>query len=196
MFNTSVYKNRREALKKTVSNGILLFLGNDEQGLHYEDNCFRFRQDSTFLYFFGQKKSSLAAIIDIDNDQEILFGDELSIDAIVWMGNQPTLKENCEKVGITKILPYSDLSKYIQQAQKKNQKIHYLPTYRAEHKIKLSEYLNISIKEITPSIEFIKGVVKLRSIKTQEEIIEIEKACDITAEMHLAAIKEIGRAHV
>ena len=191
MFSKKTYSDRRQQLKSSVPSGILLFLGNDEQGLHYEDNCFRFRQDSTFLYYFGQNTPGLAAVIDIDNDVEIVFGNELSMDAIVWMGNQPTLKEKCEAVGIQKVLPYNDLYSYLANAIEKNQSIHYLPPYRPEHRLKLSEYLNIKISDIKSSVEFIKGVVKQRSIKSEEEIIEIEKACNITAAMHLAAIRSV-----
>ncbi|MDO5572281.1 MAG: aminopeptidase P family protein [Bacteroidales bacterium] len=191
MFDKSTYVTRRENLKKEVESGILLFLGNEEQGLHYADNCFRYRQDSTFLYFFGITTPGLAAVIDIDNGNEILFGDELSMDAIVWMGNQPTLKEKASMAGISTVLPYSELKKYISKAASKGQKIHYLPTYRDEHKIKLSDLLNITFEQINPSVEFIKGVVSLRKNKTEEEIAEIEKACNITAEMHLAAMRAL-----
>ena len=100
MFAKETYMQRRALLKKKLGSGVLLFLGNDECGLNYEDNTFRYRQDSTFLYYFGLSCAGLSAIIDIDEDKEIIFGDELSIDAIVWMGSQPTLHEKCERVGV------------------------------------------------------------------------------------------------
>ena len=93
MFSKETYMARRAKLKQTIGSGLLLFLGNDESGMNYADNTYHFRQDSTFLYFFGLPYAGLSAIIDIDNDKEIIFGDELTIDAIVWMGTQPTLKE-------------------------------------------------------------------------------------------------------
>ena len=101
MFSKETYKARREALKKSVGSGVLLFLGNEEVGMNYADNTYRFRQDSTFLYFFGLDYAGLAAVIDIDTDKEIIFGNELTIDDIVWMGTQPTLKEKAFSVGIT-----------------------------------------------------------------------------------------------
>ena len=104
MFAKETYVQRRAQLKKTVGSGVLLFLGNDEQGLNYEDNTFRYRQDSTFLYYFGLSFAGLSAIIDIDEDREIIFGDELSIDYIVWMGTQPTLREKAAAVGIADTL--------------------------------------------------------------------------------------------
>ena len=93
MFAKETYVQRRAQLKKTIGSGVLLFLGNDEQGLNYEDNTFRYRQDSTFLYYFGLSFAGLSALIDIDEDKEIIFGDELTIDHIVWMGTQPTLHD-------------------------------------------------------------------------------------------------------
>ncbi|KAA6345814.1 Xaa-Pro aminopeptidase, partial [termite gut metagenome] len=100
MFAKETYIQRRTLLKKTVGSGVLLFLGNEETGLNYEDNTFRFRQDSTFLYFFGLSFAGLSAIVDIDENREIIFGDELTIDHIIWMGTQPTLKEKSERVGV------------------------------------------------------------------------------------------------
>lgn len=101
MFSKETYMQRRALLKKTLGSGVLLFLGNDECGLNYEDNTFRYRQDSTFLYYFGLSFAGLSAIIDIDEDKEIIFGDELTIDHIVWMGTQPTLKEKSQRVGVS-----------------------------------------------------------------------------------------------
>lgn len=189
MFNKNTYIERREKLKSTVGSGVLLFLGNDEQGLHYADNCFRYRQDSSFLYFFGINKPGLNAIIDIDNDRDIIFGDELTIDSIVWMGQQPSLREICDGVGITDVRPSAELPIYLANSKSVNQEIHYLPTYRAEHQLKLMEYLGIKVSEIVPSINFIRAIVNQRNYKTAEEIIEIEKACNITADMHIEAIR-------
>ncbi|WP_106828242.1 aminopeptidase P family protein [Parabacteroides pacaensis] len=191
MFSKETYQNRRTALKKAVGSGLLLFLGNDDYGLNYEDNAFRYRQDSTFLYYFGLAYAGLSAIIDIDNDVEIIFGNELTIDDIVWMGMQPTLKEKGNSVGISEIRPLSQIENYLSQASSKGQKIHYLPPYRAEHKLKLFTWLNIKPGTEQPSIPFIRSVVAQRSYKSEEEIAEIEKACNTTADMHLTAIRMV-----
>lgn len=188
MFNKQTYVQRRALLKKEMAKGLLLFLGNDEYGLNYEDNTFRFRQDSSFLYYFGIPDAGLSAIIDIDNNKEIIFGNELTIDDIVWMGQQSSLHEKAEKVGTT-ILPTSEIKKYLEQAQLKGQIIHFLPPYRAEHKLKLIDWLGIAPAQQEASIPFIRAIIKQRRIKSVEEIEEIEKACNVTAEMHLAAIK-------
>ena len=187
MFSKETYKARREALKNSVGSGLLLFLGNEEIGMNYADNTYRFRQDSTFLYFFGLDYAGLAAVIDIDNDKEIIFGNELTIDDIVWMGTQPTLKEKAFSVGITETLPSADLKAYLDKAAGKGQAIHHLPVYRAEHAVKLSGLIGNFGDQ--PSVPFIKGVVNLRNYKTAEEIVELERACDVTADMHIAAIR-------
>lgn len=191
MFTKTTYINRREQLKKTVGSGLLLFLGNDECGMNYEDNTYDFRQDSTFLYYFGLPYAGLAAVINMDEDETIIFGDEISIDHIVWMGTQPTLKEKSESIGIQKTLPSKQLAEYLSAAMKKSQPIHFLPTYRAEHKLKLQEWLGLSLSKQVPSVDFIKAVVNMRNYKSAEEVAEIEKACNITADMHIAAMKAV-----
>lgn len=191
MFNKDTYIARRAKLKETVGSGLLLFLGNDECGMNYADNTYHFRQDSTFLYFFGLAQAGLNAIIDIDNNREIIFGDELTIDAIVWMGIQPTLQENCERIGISEIRTSKEITDYLKNAQTKKQQIHYLPTYRAEHQIKLQAWLSIYPGTENPSVPFILGVVNQRNYKTGEEIVEIDKACVATADMHLTAMRMV-----
>lgn len=191
MFSKDTYIARRAKLKQTVGSGLLLFLGNDESGMNYADNTYHFRQDSTFLYFFGLPYAGLSAIIDIDNDREIIFGDELTIDAIVWMGTQPTLKEKSEAAGIKEVRPFKEIEAYLKSAQQKEQQIHYLPTYRAEHQLKLFAWLGVMPGAEQPSVPFILGVVNQRNYKSAEEIAEIEKACVVTADMHLAAMRTV-----
>lgn len=189
MFAKETYEKRRAELKKSVGSGLLLFFGNEENGMNYEDNTYHFRQDSSFLYFFGLNYAGLAAVIDIDEDKEIIFGNELTIDDIVWMGTQPTLHEKAQRVGINETRPTAELKSYLAKASGKGQKIHYLPVYRAEHRIKLYDLLGVAPGSETPSVEFIKGIVNLRNYKTAEEIVELERACDVTADMHITAIK-------
>ena len=189
MFAKETYVQRRAQLKKTIGSGVLLFLGNDEQGLNYEDNTFRYRQDSTFLYYFGLSFAGLSALIDIDEDKEIIFGDELTIDHIVWMGTQPTLHEKASAVGISETRPFADIVGYLHKAVQKGQTIHYLPPYRAEHKLKLMDWLGVPPARQEGSVPFIRAVVAQRNYKSAEEIAEIEKACDVTADMHITAMK-------
>jgi Xaa-Pro aminopeptidase len=191
MFSKEIYAARRAKLKQTVGSGLLLFLGNDESGMNYADNTYHFRQDSTFLYFFGLPYAGLNAVIDVDNNKEIIFGDELTIDAIVWMGTQPTLREKGESIGVSDIRPSKDVAAYLQNARRQKQTIHYLPTYRAEHQIKLLAWLEVYPGTESPSVPFILGVVNQRNYKSEEEIEEIEKACIVTADMHLTAMRTV-----
>ncbi|SUJ22830.1 Aminopeptidase P, N-terminal domain [Sphingobacterium spiritivorum] len=118
MFTAHTYQERRNVLKKNMDRGILLFLGNIENPVNFEHNPYRFRQDSTFLYYFGIQEPRLAAVIDIDEDKTIVFGDELSIDDIVWMGKQETLKEKCLRSGVTETRSFSALATYLQDNKK------------------------------------------------------------------------------
>lgn len=189
MFSKDTYAGRRKALKEKVGCGLLLFLGNDEVGMNYADNTYHFRQDSTFLYYFGLSYAGLNAVIDIDNDREIIFGDELTIDDIVWMGSQPTLHEKAAMVGVADVRPSADLEKYLASAGKCGQNIGYLPLYRAAHSLKLLRLLGVKPGDEKPSIPMIRAIVDMRNHKTAEEIAEIERACDVTADMHIAAIR-------
>jgi len=189
LFNTTVYNSRRAKLFSSLSSGIALFLGNPESPMNYPSNTYKYRQDSHFLYFFGLALPCLAAVIDIDNQEEILFGDDFEIDDIIWMGDQPKMNELAEKIGVKKVLPYSKLTSYIQENRKR--KIHFTPPYRAENKIMLANLLDIQISELSAqaSIELIKGIVALREIKEQEEIAQIENACMIGHKMHSSVMK-------
>lgn len=191
MFSKETYVQRRAELKRRVGSGLLLFLGNDDCGMNYADNTYRYRQDSTFLYYFGLPFAGLAAVIDVDNGREIIFGDELTIDDIVWMGTQPTLHEKAHSVGVDQVLPSGQLRDVLDKALAAGQPVRYLPTYRPEHRIKLWRLLDVKPGDEKPSVEFIRGVVNMRNHKTPEEIAEIEKACDVTADMHIAATEAI-----
>ena len=187
------YMRRRAQLKKDVSSGLLLFLGNDEVGMNYADNTYRFRQDSTMLYFFGLDFPGIAAIIDIDEDREIIFGNDLTIDDIVWIGSMPSLKERCEPVGITDVRPMSELAKIVNGKSVNRNSIHFLPPYRGDHRVWLWELLGVepAAQTAKASVEFIKAIVKQRNYKDEEEIRLIEESVDLSTEMHLAAYRTV-----
>lgn len=189
MFSKEIYQKRREVLKSRVSGGLLLFLGNIEMPMNFADNGFEFRQDSSFLYYFGIQQPKLAAIIDVDESKAIVFGDELSIDEIVWMGRQETIAHKAEKSGVHETLPFQKLFETIQKAKAAGRKIHFLPPYIAENKILLSQLLDTKIPELKPSVEFIKAIVSQRSYKQPEEIAEIERAVNVSNQIHLLAMK-------
>ncbi len=187
------YIRRRAQLKRDMQSGLLLFLGNDEVGMNYADNTYRFRQDSTMLYFFGLDYAGLAAVIDVDEDREIVFGNELTIDDIVWTGTQPSLRDKCEPVGISDVLPMNELKSYIDKAHAKGQLVHFLPPYRGDHRVWLWELLGIepAAQSGLASVPFIKAIVKQRNYKDEEEIRLIEESVDLSTEMHLAAYRTV-----
>lgn len=189
MFSKQTYINRRNQLRSQFKSGVLLFIGNDESGMNYEDNTYHFRQDSTFLYYFGLNKPGLFAIMDIAEGTDYIFGDDFTIDSIVWMGSQPTIREMASTVGIEKTGTISQFTDKINSYHKGV--VQYLPPYRPEHQIKLMRFLGISPAEshAKASISFITAVGEQRNIKSEEEIKEIEHAVSITAEMHQAGMR-------
>jgi Xaa-Pro aminopeptidase len=193
MFSKETYVARRSTLKKSINKGIALFLGNQESPMNYADNTYHFRQDSSFLYYFGLDFAGLNAIIDFESGEEILFGDELTIDHIVWMGTQPTLKEKAEKVGVERILPSQEFAALVKNFKNKGRQVHFLPPYRSENKILLFNVLGVHPDQTgqESSVELVKAVVNQRNYKSEEEIKELEFACDITSDMHIAAMKAV-----
>ncbi|MCV2487643.1 aminopeptidase P family protein [Flavobacterium sp. SH_e] len=191
MFSRETYINRRQVLKKTIGSGLIILPGNEEVGMNYRDNIYHFRQDSSFLYYTGIDIPSLFLIIDIDSDLEILFGDNLTIEQTVWVGPQDSLNIYAEKSGITAVQSLSFVEGVLKNALQQKRAIHFLPPYRAAITLKLSYLLDIHPNEIAKkaSIELSKAIIAQRSYKTNEELIEIEKAIDITAAMHLKAIQ-------
>lgn len=191
MFKKETYINRRNQLKKQFNTGVLLFLGNEESGMNYEDNTYPFRQDSSFLYYFGLDYPGLFGVIDLDEDKDYIFGDDLTIDHIVWMGSQPTIKERSEKAGIKNTGQLKKGIELIQSAKSKKRNIHFLPAYRPEHQIKLYNWLEIPINETNKhaSTDLIVAVGEQRNVKSEEEIEQLEQIVSITADMHLAAMR-------
>ena len=193
MFTSTEYIKRRDQLKNKFKKGLILFLGNDESPMNFGANYYHFRQDSTFLYYWGLNSANLAAVIDLDKNEEIIFGDERSVDDIVWMGEEESLTNRADKVGAKKTEPFSKLSKTITKAIGKGKKIYYLPQYRQTNIFLLEELLGINHSKINSyaSTKLIKEVVKQRSIKSKEEVAEIEKALDVSYEMFTTAMKKI-----
>lgn len=191
MFKTEVYTQRRDSLRKRIGGGLALFPSNNESPMNYPDNTYHYRQDSNFLYFFGLDQPGPAGVIDFDTGEDILFGDDVGIDEIIWMGELPSMKSLGEQVGVSNIQPGSALGDYIREAMQKGRKVHYLPPYRADTLLELAALMGQSHDEIGSgaSMELIRAVIALRSIKEPEEIEEISKAIDITREMHIAAMK-------
>lgn len=192
MFDKIIYQNRRSKLvNKIQESGILLFLGNSEASCNYLSNQYQFRQDSTFLYFWGIDQSDLAAIIDLESGEEVLFGNDVDIDDIIWMGPQPLLKEKGAKVGVEKCEPFAKLEDYVKKAISQGRKVHFLPPYRNHNKILLNSLLGIGFDQMksATSVPFIKSVVDLRLYKESCEIEELDAVADLGYDMHYAAMK-------
>ncbi len=212
MFAPNVYIERRKRLRTDVQAGVILFLGNEESPMNYTDNQYPFRQDSSFLYFFGLDCPGLAAVIDIDQGAECVFGDDLTVDDIIWTGPQPTLKEKCRKTGISETAGLDKLPDVLKKAVKQGREIHFLPQYRPENVLKIQQLLGIPPSAIAGpcrgrpapwgqaresrarcprhvSEPLIKAVVSQRSIKSEREIEQIEAALDISYEMQTLAMK-------
>ena len=187
MFSKETYIKRRQELKKLVGNGVIVLFGNNDSPMNYPANAYApMRQDSSFLYYFGQHRDGLVGVIDIDNDTEMLFGDDIDVEDIVWMGYTPSVADLAAEVGITKTAPMSDLTSYISHH---TSNIHFLPPYRFDTKIQIMDLLGIhpSKQKEAASLDLIKAVVKMRATKSAEEIAYIEAACDVGYAMHTTA---------
>lgn len=191
MFDSLTYQNRRKALREKVGHGIILILGNNEAPANYPDNTYKFRQDSSFVYFFGHSHPGFAGVIDADSHEECLFGDDVDMDDIIWMGPQPSVKELAAQVGVAKSCPFAKLKEVIGKAISQRRKIHFLPPYRYDNMLLVEDLTGIRAS-MTPkhaSLELIKAVVDLRSVKEPCEIAEIDRACNVGYEMHTAAMR-------
>ena len=190
MFSKDTYVRRRAELKKLVGQGLVLLFGNNEAPANYPANAYApMRQDSSFLYFFGQHRDGLVGLVDIDNDEEWLLGDDIDIEDIVWMGFVPSVSDLAAEVGVGKTAPMKELRTMVNQAKAEGRKIHYLPPYRHDTKIQIMDLLGIhpAQQKESASLPLIKAVVKLRATKEAQEIAAIERACDVGYVMHTTA---------
>lgn len=191
MFSSETYTNRQQKLLTQVHSGIILLPGNEESPMNYTDNQYRFRQDSTFLYFFGINRPGLVALLDTHTGSVTLYGDDFTVEDIVWMGKQPTIRDQAVLCGVEKTGSVKDLAHRVERALKSKEAIHFLPQYRHHNILKLMDLTGYSAREIEngASTELIKAVVSQRNYKTAEELAEIEKGVDTTIDMHVAAMK-------
>lgn len=193
MFDKKTYIERRNRLKEKLHSGLALFLGNEESPMNYADNPYHFRQDSSFLYFFGLNYPGLAGVIDFDEGKDYIYGSDLTIDDIVWMGTQPTISDRSLKAGVENTGTISQLEEVLKKAKVQGRKIHFLPPYRPENKLKLFNWIEINPAKAADeaSVELIKAVVDQRAVKSDEEVEQIEEAVNISVDMHLAAMKMV-----
>ena len=194
MFSKETYINRRAELKKLVKSGVIILFGNNESPNNYPANAYYpFRQDSTFLYYFGQQRDGLVGVIDVDNDTETLIGNDIDIEDIVWYGSVDSVSDLAAQVGVGDSAPMAALRTICNEALRQKRTIHFLPPYRYDIKLQIFDLLGIhpNQQKESASMELIQAVVKMRSVKTQEEIEEMERAAEIGYKMHTTAMKLI-----
>jgi len=192
MYSKETYVSRRAELKKLVKSGVIILFGNNNSPANYPSNGYHpFRQDSSFLYYFGQNREGLVGVIDVDNDIETLIGDDISIDDIVWYGSVDSVHDMAEQVGVKNSAPMKSLKTICNDAMRQKRTIHFLPPYRADIKIQIFDLLGIhpNQQKESASMDLIKAIVKMRSVKTDEEIAELERAAVIGYKMHTTAMK-------
>ena len=191
LFQKSTYTERRNALRQLVGNGLIVLFGNNDSPMNYPANAYKFRQDSSFLYFFGQHRDGLVGVIDADSGEETLFGNEIDIDDIVWYGEVTSVVQMAEECGVAKTAPMAALSELLNRAKAAGRTIHFLPPYRHETMLTITDLLGIhhSAQRATASQQLIDAVVKLRLKKSAEEIEEMERAAEIGYEMHTTAMR-------
>ena len=192
MFSKETYESRRAELKKLVKSGIIILFGNNDSPANFPNNAYSpFRQDSSFLYYFGQKRDGLVGIIDIDNDMETLIGDDISVEDIVWYGSVDSVHDMAQQVGVANTAPMKTLKTICNDALRQKRKIHFLPPYRFDIKLQVFDLLGIhpNQQKESASIDLIKAVVKMRSAKEPQEIEELERAAVIGYKMHTTAMR-------
>jgi Xaa-Pro aminopeptidase len=191
MFDASIYVARRTKLQQQFKHGLLLFLGNADAPMNYRDNTYHFRQDSSFLYYWGVDDPDLAAVIDVDQGRHTIYGNDFTVDDIVWRGPQPTIAERAARAGVAATAPMADLAKAVSAAVKAGRRVHFLPQYRADNAQLLESLLGLRAEVVNEhaSVFLVKAVVSQRAYKGPEEIREIEAALDVSHDMHVLAMK-------
>jgi len=191
MFPADTYIQRRERLRTQIDSGLVLFLGNALSAMNYVDNTYPFRQDSSFLYFFGLDEPDLAAVIDVDDGTVCVFGDDLTVEEIVWTGPQPPLQDKCARCGVPKTAPSRELGSVLSKALEQKRPVHFLPQYRPENILKIRSLLGIEPEAVASRVSepLIRAVVQQRSFKSSEEIEQIEAALDVAYRMQTTAMQ-------
>ena len=191
LFDSKTYIERRRILREKVGSGLILFFGNNNAPCNYPANGYTFRQDSSFLYYFGQEREGLVGIIDADSGQEWLLGDDIDIEDIIWTGFVPSVHDLAAQSGVGSSAPLAQLPIMLSKARGRGQKIHFLPPYRHDHMIQIADLMDMHPLQTraAASVDLIKAVVSMRSIKSDAEVAEIERAMAIGYKMHTAAMK-------
>ncbi|MBQ3767255.1 MAG: aminopeptidase P N-terminal domain-containing protein [Bacteroidales bacterium] len=191
MFAKEIYARRRRVLMQKMrdagADGIILFVGNAEAPAQYKDNCYKWRQDSTWLYYFGLDDPMYAAILDIDADTETVYADDVEIGDIIWMGPQPSVASKAALAGVADSAPYAQVDKAVAAARKAGRNVHYIAPSRYFNKLRLMEMMECDRIESGVSEVLTKAIISMRLIKEIEEISAIDHACNLGVKMHSVA---------
>jgi Xaa-Pro aminopeptidase len=190
MFKKDTYLERRAKLRALVGDGLVILFGNNEAPANYPANSYApMRQDSSFIYYFGQHRDGLVGVIDIDNNTETIFGDDIDVEDIVWMGFTPSVADLAAEVGVAKVAPMKELKVTCNEALRQRRPIHFLPPYRHDTMIQIMDLLGIhpNQQKESASLKLIKAVVAQRSTKEAQEIAALDRACDVGYAMHTTA---------
>lgn len=200
MFSKDVYARRRQTLVAKMADsaaegkrGVALFIGNTEAPAQYKDNCYKFRQDSTWLYFFGIDQPLYAAIIDLDNGNETIFANDVEIGDIIWMGPQPSVASVAASVGVEKSAPYTDLNAAVAKVLAEGRPVHFVKPSRYYNTMKIASLLGCGTDEVAGrfSLALTKAIISMRLVKEDCEIEAIDDACNLGYEMHTVARNSI-----
>lgn len=191
MFTAEIYRNRRAELRRKVGSGLILLPGNPLSPNNYPNNAYYFRQDSTFRYYFGLNVPDLTGAIDADSGEEWLFGDDFTVEDIIWTGPQPLLRDQAAEVGVDRTAPSQELQPLVRKAIASGRRIHFLPIYRAEMKLKFADLLGITpaLLHGYKSVDLMLAVAEMREKKGPEEIEAMERAFQIGYAMHTTAMR-------
>lgn len=192
LFDASIYAARRTALAAALPGGLVVLPGSDLAPMNYAHNAYPFVQDASFRYFFGADRPGVVGVLDVDAGEPILFGDEATLDDVIWIGETRTLAADAAAAGVGRVRPSADLAEFLQTAARHGRAIHFLPQYRADTLLKLAEALGSELAAVRngASAELIAAIVAIREIKGPEEIAEMEAVLSLTREMHHAAMRE------
>ena len=191
MFSKETYIGRRAELARRVGRGLILLPGNPEVPNNYPNNTYYYRQDSTFRYYFGLDVPSLIGLIDAESGEAMLFGDDFTVEDIIWTGPMPTIADQAREVGVEKTFARNDVRDVLKRAIEQNRPVHYLPPYRAELKIEVADMLGIRLGMLHErmSIDLMFAVAEMRERKSAEEIEALERAFKIGYQMHMTAMR-------
>ncbi len=191
MFPAPVYTRRRDGLRSRLRGGLALFLGNGESPMNYTANAYPFRQDSSFLYYFGLDQPGLAAVVDLDSGADTVYGEDVGIEDIIWVGPQPKIRDRAREAGVRLSAPIARLEEDLRAARAAGRPVLYLPPYRAENSARMAALLEVPAGELKAkaSVDLIRAVVDQRSVKSDAEVAQIEEALAVTREMYRYAFR-------